>query len=144
MKQPMELNAVFVKEIRQITRSRFGLALMIFLLIMEGLGAMGTLLFSSQISRLMGYLPIQLGTILAVMVWLLLGTALAASCLDVHGRTWNEWRPSHHDTLFTTTLKPGPMLWGKLLANLVMLRHRRNIPEFWRSQANPSAEAKVA
>jgi hypothetical protein len=112
----MDVNPVWIKEWRQVCRSRFVQGLAIAMLLGQWLAMVSCLLAMEK-----GYAwttELSPGLLLARMIWLIMVGAISAIALDLYGRTSHEWRPAARDLVFTTSLKPRRMLAGKFLTSL--------------------------
>lgn len=114
----MEPNPVFLKEIRQMSRSRLLVSLLLLCLLGTGVGTILYLQWPEIWKAVAGRRP---GIPLAVLTATVLTGGLAAAGADALGRTTQEWSPAARDLLFTTPLSASRMALGKFLASLVVV-----------------------
>jgi ABC-type transport system involved in multi-copper enzyme maturation permease subunit len=112
-----ELNAVLVKEVRQMVRSRLLLTVMGIELFALGITCFIFLVLAASDSSNDNSIP-ESGRYFFFFLIFILGTAQGLGAVDLLARTLKEREPGAVDLLFITTLTPGQIVRGKFWAGL--------------------------
>ena len=112
-----DLNAVLVKEVRQMVRSRLLLTVMGIELFALGITCFIFLVLASSDSNGSNAMP-ESGRHFFILLIFILGTAQGLGAVDLLSRTLKEREPGAVDLLFITTLTPAQIVRGKFWAGL--------------------------